>query len=459
MLFLNHLQTTVEDLPSPHPVLVILEGVAITLLLPLLGLWYHRDDPFFLQASFPWLALAPLLLGLRYGFALGLGSAASLSVLMYLMFRLGRPEVPAFPGSLVLGLLLTGMLAGEFCDMWHRRLHRLAELNYHHRLRVQKFTRSYQLLSLSHERLERAVLANTRSLRETITYLRERVLTAESDAPDRGDLHHLLMEVLGSFGWLQVAALYRVDEYGIFIPQVVAKLGNPRPVPIDAPLLVKALKSGQLTCVRPDDAAAEQPSGGAINEESGLVRISEALLAVIPLVDVHGRMWGVVTVQAMPFVALSRDHLNLLAVLGGHMGDLMALAAGGGAYQFHTGLLRSHKNAAEHGLPAMLLGVVVDSQKAPPELWNELLEQHRILDQQWLLRNRNGHRVLMLVMPLTSAEGVRGFLQRLESWVGKRFGLPLHELGVRTHHAALGGVTPPQTQLQALKEACEIHAN
>lgn len=459
MLFLNHLQTTVEDLPSPHPGLVILEGVAITLILPLLGLWYHRYDPFFLQASFPWLLLAPLLLGLRYGFALGLGSAAALNVLMYLMVGLGRPEVPSFPGSLALGLLLTGMLAGEFCDMWHRRLHRLAELNYHHRLRVQKFTRSYQLLSLSHERLERAVLANTRSLRETITYLRERVLTAEPDSTDRGELHRLLMEVLGSFGWLQVAALYQVDEYDILIPQVVAKLGNPRPVPIDAPLLVQALKTKQLTCVRPDDAAATQAPTGPLTDESGPVRISEALLAVIPLVDVHGRMWGVVTVQAMPFVALSRDHLNLLAVLGGHMGDLLALAAGGGAYQFHTGLLRSHKNAAEHGLPATLFGVVVDSQKAPPELWNELLEQHRILDQQWLMRNRNGHHVLLLVMPLTSAEGARGFLQRLESWAGKRFGLPLSELGVHTHHAALGGTTAPEAQLQTMKEACEIHAN
>ena len=29
------------------------------------------------------------------------------------------------------------------------------------------------------------------------------------------------------------------------------------------------------------------------------MRISEALLAVIPLVDVHGKMWGVVTVQAL----------------------------------------------------------------------------------------------------------------------------------------------------------------
>lgn len=454
---LTHLQPTVEDLPSPHPALVVLEWAAITLMLPLLGLWYHRADPFFLHASFPWLMLAPLLLGLRYGFASGLGSAAALSVLIYVAFRLGRPEVPHFPGSLALGLLLTGMLAGEFCDMWHRRLHRLSELNFHHHLRVQKFTRSYQLLALSHERLERAVLANTRSLRETITYLRERVLTVDPDSPDKSELHHLLMEVLGSFGWLQVAALYRVDDYNILIPQVVAKLGNPKPVPIDAPLLVEALKTKQLTCIRPDSAAPPRPAAGALMEESGPVRISEALLAVIPLVDVHGKMWGVVTVQALPFVALSRDHLNLLAMLGGHMGDLLALAAGGGAYEFHTCLMRSHKNAREHRLAATLLGLVVDPAAAPPTLWSELLEQHRILDQQWLARSKKDHRVLFLVMPLTDVEGVRGFLQRLEVWANHRFGKPLGELGVRSHYIELGESESAQAQLDALKERCEIH--
>jgi hypothetical protein len=448
---LKPLQATVEDLSGPHPFLVFLEVVVVTLLLPGLGLWTHPQDPFFLHASFPWLVLAPLILSLRYGFASGLGSAAALSLLMYVLFRLGRPEIASFPGSLALGLLFIAMLAGEFCDMWHRRLHRLNELNNHHHLLVQKFTRSYQLLALSHERLEKRVLANTRSLRETMTYLRERVLAVETDSGEGDEIFHLIMEVLGSFGMLQVAALYRIDEYGIFVPKMVAKLGNPKPVPIDDPMLLEACKTRQLTCVKPEEPqslASEQPAAP---------RSSETLLAMLPLLDVHGGLRGVVAVQAMPFEALSRDHLNLLSVLSGHLGDLLALAWGSGAAQFHTCLLRSHSDARTHNVAAMLLGVLIDPELAPPTLFNALLEQHRDLDHQWLTRNRRGQRVLLMVMPLTDSEGAAGFVHRLEAWSRLRYSKPLAEVGVRIHQLELNGVGRAKDRLQVMKDTCELH--
>ncbi len=152
-----------------------------------------------------------------------------------------------YPGSISLGLLLVAMLAGEFCDMWHRRLHRLSALNFYpQRTLVEKFTRSYHMLSLSHAQLERRVQANTRSLRETMTYLRTRALLIHSDQPDHRELYHLIMEVLSSFGSLQVAAFYRVDEYDIFIPEIVLSTGsNPKPVPIIDPMLLHALRSEQ----------------------------------------------------------------------------------------------------------------------------------------------------------------------------------------------------------------------
>lgn len=448
---LKHLQTTVEDLPSPPPFLVLLEVAVVTLLLPALGLWRHPQDPFFLHAGFPWLVLAPLLIGLRYGFAHGLGSAVALNLLMYVCIGMGRAGVTTFPGSLALGLLLVAMLAGEFCDMWHRRLHHMTELNYHHHMLMQKFTRSYHLLTLSHERLERRVLANTKSLRETMTYLRERALLAEVETSDSSGLSHLFMEVLGSFGMLQVAALYRADAQGVLSSQVAAKLGNPKPVRLDDPLLLQALKTKQLTCIRPEQAllpAGEEPSPDVV---------SQTLLAVLPLVDVSGRLWGVVAVQAMPFAALNREHLNLLAVLGGQMGDMLALAAGGAVEQFHTCLLRSHIDARDHGMTAMLLALVIDPQLAPRALLSSLLERHRALDQEWLTENRHGHRVLLMVMPLTDAEGARGYVQRLENFCQDHLGKPLQDLGVRVQQVVLDGNGAAQDKLLALKEACEIH--
>jgi len=453
-MMLKPIETTVEDLAKPQPFLVLSEGLVVTFLLPVLGFWRNPHDPFFLQSSFPWLLLAPLTLSLRYGFAQGLGSATVLCLMMYGFLRAGLLGSEHYPGSISLGLLLVAMLAGEFCDMWHRRLHRLSALNFYQRTLVEKFTRSYHMLSLSHAQLERRVQANTRSLRETMTYLRTRALLIHSDAPDHRELYHLIMEVLSSFGSLQVAAFYRVDEYDIFIPEIVAKLGNPKPVPISDPMLLHALTSKQLTCIRPEEAPAP-----AADNKSGPIQTAHALLAVLPFVDVQGRLWGVVTVQAMPFEALSVEHLHLLAVLGGQMGDLLALGSGGGLHQFHVSLLRSHSDARAHNLAAMLVGFVVDPARAPPTLWSTLLDQHRDLDQQWLLLNCHGHRVLLMVMPLTDAEGARGFLQRLDQWCKTQHGTSLIDAGVRVHQVALDGVGLAQSKLRALRRTCEINGD
>ncbi len=446
---LKHLHLEVEDPSSISPLWVFLDMSVVTLLLPAIGLWRHPADPFFLHGGFPWLALAPLLVGLRYGFARGLASAAVLNLLMYVCYRLGRPGMLHFPGSLALGLLLVGMLAGEFCDMWIRRLHRFSELSQYRHTLLQKFTRSYHLLALSHERLERRVLTNTKSLREAMTYLRERALALEPDSPDSRELHQLMMEALSSFGLIQVASLYRVDAYGILIPNIVAKIGNPKPVRLNDPLLEQALKQKQLTCIRPEQstAQAQDPSGAPI---------AESLLLALPLVDVHGRLWGIVTVQQLPFMALSQDHLNLLAILAGHFGDLLALSFGGALYQFHGCLLRCQLDAQKHNLSAMLCALVVDTNVAPSTLVTNLLDVHRGLDQQWLTKNRHGQRVLFMILPLTDAEGARGFVQRLENFCQDRYSRPLCELGVRVHQRLVEGTTDAIATLDTLKEACEI---
>jgi hypothetical protein len=49
-----------------------------------------------------------------------------------------------------------------------------------------------------------------------------------------------------------------------------------------------------------------------------------SVLAAIPLTDVSCRARAVVAVREMPFVALHAETLELLAVLGGRLGDSIA---------------------------------------------------------------------------------------------------------------------------------------
>ena len=71
------------------------------------------------------------------------------------------------------------MVAGEFRDIWGRRLHRLEGAYQYRAERLEEFTRSYQLLRLSHDRLEQTVANSGFSLREGIMRLQSALETID----------------------------------------------------------------------------------------------------------------------------------------------------------------------------------------------------------------------------------------------------------------------------------------
>jgi hypothetical protein len=52
-----------------------------------------------------------------------------------------------------------------------------------------------------------------------------------------------------------------------------------------------------------------------------------AVLAAVPLVDARGRTHAVVAIRDVPFASLHPETLELFAVLGGRVGDCIALGA------------------------------------------------------------------------------------------------------------------------------------
>ena len=72
---------SLSRLPVAHrPVAIWIETALLVVLVPALGLWLNPSDPLFVRSAFPWAVLAPLLAGLRYGFAPGFAAAAALAL-------------------------------------------------------------------------------------------------------------------------------------------------------------------------------------------------------------------------------------------------------------------------------------------------------------------------------------------------------------------------------------------
>lgn len=423
---------------TPRPPVAWAETVAATLLVPIVGLLLHRQDPLFLHGGFPWLIFAPLLVGGRYGFVHGFSSALLTVALMLLAWRVAGLPDRDFPFQYALATVIVGMFAGELTDLWLRRLARMQLANDYAGSRLAEFTRSYHVLKASHDQLEERLADQRYNLRDALADLRKKFVAAGT----RDILHDhadQILEFLSVHGQLQQAWLYEVFDNSRLGDVPLATLGSP-PVSLDRqhPMLQACLDQGQLISVRTDGPQPE------------LRRQRQGLLAVIPLVDIRGRIWAVVAVRAMPFVVFHRKNLNLLSVIGSHLGDLMADSlrqsrpAGNVPDEnvFCDELRLWILYAMRYQLESLLVGVElapsVSAEGAPVRLDHLLFEQMRTLDSGLRLANARGGHSLLVLMPLTKVAGAEGYRARIGRLVEAQLGRPLDDELLTLHVYDLG---------------------
>ena len=364
----------------------------------------------------PWLALAPLLVGLRYGSGPGVACAAAQVVALKLAARWGVPiEAPG--GQAILGWLLAGLVPGQFRDAWTRRVRRAERYARDARRRLHGLARAYHLMAASHDQLQREVVGSPSSLRDALeAFARELV-----ESPDPGAIAPLaerILAVLRSHASVRAATLHLVSAEGCAGPAVAA-LGA-APVHDGDPLIRHAVRLGEVVSVR------------------DLPGASGALVA-IPLADVVGRVHAVVAVHELPFVVLHQDTLTLFAVLGGQLGDLIARARDAAravaeaqpTRGFCASVSRSLHELRRYGIPAAL--AIVELEASPgetqmPRLLARCLAAHRrITDDAEIVVGRGRTVRVVILLKLTGAAGLRSYLARLEEVARAR----ARELGTR----------------------------
>lgn len=398
---------------ASNPKTAWVETCALTLVALLVCLWSDPDNPLLVGANFPWLVLVPMVPGLRYGFAHGTLSAVGCILFATAAWFLHRPELPGFPVDYALSFLAVGMMTGEFVDMWKRRVFRLEAVRRLQRSRSEEFTRVYHLLRMSHARLEQQILGTSVSLRSALLQLKRKIHSGAQD-----DWHQWkaagehVMTVLRDFGHLHTAALYWVDARGNVVTPPVAELGKPPALALSNSLVVDALEKACVTAIDLD-----QHLNG------------DGLLAVIPLVDIDNRVWGIVTVYEMPLFAFKQKILDGLAVLAGHIGDMFMQ---NGMRGDGTAVLSSFRYAVRRclydvrkgqgHLPASLVSIYLPSGAAAQEVAPLLDASARGVDRKWLLAIHDTGSVVLLLLPLTDAKGATEFAQRIGDLLVKQFG-------------------------------------
>lgn len=399
------------------------ETVLLTALAVGLGLYFVPEDP--LQVyEFPWPMLAPLLVGLRYGFVKALVSACLLVAAVLLLRESGLAAYERMPGPWIIGMLVISMIVGEFRDLWDRRLQRLQAANEYRQYRLDEFTRAHQILRISHDRLELRVAGSDQSLRSSLLILRERLRELKPQGDPLVAMAQPIIALLGQYGSIGIAGLFAVKD-GALGARPLATIGDMGNLDPDDQMVRLCVERGDLISIREEFL------------ERGDQEQFSALQVCVPLIDTEDNLLGVLAIRQMPFFVFNDRTLSLLALLAGHVADLLRSDAAAlqlhdaDAQSFSQQLRRSLIDVERHDLNASLC--MFELSDPNQELLRLFADSQRGLDLQIHLRNNRGHDCILVLMPLTSTEGSRGYLSRLQYQLAERFGQgrTLDDVGVK----------------------------
>jgi polysaccharide biosynthesis protein PelD len=408
--------------------LALVEALLLTLLLPTIGWLADRSDPFFLNHHFSWIVVAPLLLGLRHGFAPALASAVVLDGLIAAAWRTQIVPMDRLPGETMVGIAALAMITGQFSDVWKRELVRLDGGFEVLRKQLGEVMRAHFLLELSHDRLEERMGKGTPNLRDALVAVHRSV--AMRPGTTLADLSDSIVDIFSTYTMIEVGAVYRVENDRL-LPEAVAKIGRPAPLDAGDEQVKEALQTKKLTYIR----------GGASVEA---VKGRSNLLAVVPFVDTRQKLHGMLMVESLPLLAFERRNLEALAILGGRFAD--AVASGGKDIGVQRGqkkeleirLRRAIRDLVENDIASTLFVLLVRKGGAASDSIETVLGGTlRALDFPYVERDAVGNYVVYILLPLTDEAGARAFGARIERIVRREGSMPLARAGAFNFHHVL----------------------
>ena len=412
------------------------ELIVFAATVPVLGILLFSNDPLGISAGFAWAAAPPIVFAARYGSSWG-ASCAAVSACLY--FLVGGSAYEGHSTTLVtlaVGTLIMCIVIGDVAAAWRTRSKRAEAENEYLRHRLKEFSNDYHVLKVSHGQLEEFMAGQRLSLRQALVQVKP-MLTAGSEGLEAGSD---LMSVFAQFCSIQVAGLYAMEDNTQINPTPVAVHGNMGDAPIYDSLLQLAIKERELVSVKLSSHATDSHNSG--------------LLAAVPIVDSQGWLHGVLAVRDMHFMAFQQENLNILALLGGYVGDMLTRSRGAAqsrAGWFMAELDTALRFARTNDVTSALLCLRFEQTQHVDIVSKMVSTNIRSLDSSWLPKTGDGSTVVVLLLPLIVESHCNAYLRRLGQSVRQEFELELQDL--------LADVTTMQLSSSDTRESCMAFIN
>jgi hypothetical protein len=251
--------------------------------------------------------------------------------------------------------------------------------------------------------LEQQTANYIKSLRTSLLDIEKQMLVLAKDdgAPLSGIGDHIL-DILSEYASIQTASVYAVSKNKKVILSPLARLGNPPALWATNPLLIAALNTGNVTSIQTHNEGVEHD-----------------ILVVVPLIDVFQKIWGVVIINEMSMFAMQENTMDLLALLGGHIGDLVQRRAQANLLSkdvwldFEYELRRILKEVLSFKIDAAVVVSIINCVETQDVFIEKFRSELRGLDKVLNFKDYSGRQIIIHLLPLTDENGLKSFLYRL----------------------------------------------
>lgn len=376
----------------------VIELAIFAAVVPSIGYLFFSHDPVGMNAGFPWFIIPPVVFAARYGALWGfLCALASAAVLAY-PFAAYAGEMSHLI-ALGVGTTILSIVVGDYSTAGKKQSAQEFAENQYLRHRLKEFSKDYHILKVSHGQLEEFMAGQRLSVRQALQQLKPLLTTNNNEELQAGSE---LMAVFAQFGAVQVAGLYGIKSRDRINPRPVATHGNMPELQLFDPLLKLAIESHQLISVKLEAQANET--------------VESQLLAVVPIVDSHDHLHGVLAIKDMHFMAFQQENLNVLALLGSYIGDMLTRSKSVGESRsgwFLAELDNAVRFATTNRVQSALLAIKLKNTDQTQLVADFLGSNIRSLDSSWQPHSATGNNTVVILMPLMNEDQCNAYLQRI----------------------------------------------
>ncbi len=406
------------------------EAIAIPAIAIAIAFALRPHDPFLVDATFPWLWLAPVLVALRYGLAPAVLSLAVL-ILSLVAARLGLPalHIHRLPQEQFLGGIMLTLLSGEYGSMWILRLRRSEQMSTYATQQLEGLTRTLHTTRISHDRLEQTIIGKPVTLRDSLLELRRALVTQGNGLA--GDVAARLLHLTAYHGGFEQAALYAVSGDAVD-PVACAHIGAAFDLDRDDILITRCLERRRTAYWAVNSLKDGEHS---------------AYLVAAPLLASDGTMLGLLVVAAMPFLFLNDENLLTISVLLAYFADDVYAARIAQDVlktlphcppRFAAETVKLARAARELNLQSSLVTIAIAKAAPCDQILDDLATLARGLDDNWRITGPDACRLVTL-MPFSNRVVAEGYIDRVKARLAERFGLKPGPETYSTTIRAIGG--------------------